>query len=641
MRLKGPQKDEAVARAKVLKRGIEIDPESYEVSAPFVPASPQLTFNEIHTMPELRAHVEKHSSTQIDGHIIEMDRKKGIWTYRRVNRDSFRSMWDRNSGRQSATVREAGKILEGTDTFARADSSTANSGLVGDDSVPFLGGPFNKQQYLSDYLRAHSYAFYEYNHHPVAKAVVDITTDFTLGRGFAIDCEDTKALAYWKAFEEVNDLQSLMEHISDELTIFGEIMWQYLPGNELFFAYGVPAEQQPPKGLIPRIAMLDPSSCWEVITYPEDIRRVLAYQFVFPTQYQMFTTSDQGKVVPTSKFIMQQLPAARVRHFRVNAVSNEKRGRSDYFGALGYMKRLKDSVNYELISLQKRSAWAIDTTIEGGQSDIDNYVDSQQAIGTIPPAGSEFVHTAKIKREYQGSHSSHGGKSDAFEWALSMCAMHVRIPISYLGSHLSGGTTKASALVATEPVAKKFERRQILLTRILKQLWQDVIVKGYGFTGAQPQIIFPEIIVQDRSAKIKDIKLSEDSRYISRERAATMVAKELGISDYDYDSEKEVIDSENPQPIYPNLITPLTLPAGAVPPPDGSPAGGTPGAPAAKPGDPVKLTLGAKAGDDKPAAKSGSAVTKDDKKSADQQDGARPSAVTGEEKKLTRKDNVP
>jgi hypothetical protein len=102
-------------------------------------------------------------------------------------------------------------------------------------------------------------------------------------------------------------------------------------------------------------------------------------------------------------------------------------------------------------------------------------------------------------------------------------------------------------------------------------------------------VTFPEVIVQDRSAKIKDIKIAEDCGYISKERAANMVSKELGITEFEYNDEKEKIDAEGALgPVLPNMISPLTAPS----------AGGA---------------IGNGFGD-KPEAPKPSAVTQDEKK---------------------------
>ncbi|NDD54406.1 hypothetical protein EBZ39_11120, partial [bacterium] len=353
------------------------------------------------------------------------------------------------------------------------------------------------------------------------------------------------------------------EQVATELSVNGEIMIWKLPQNETKIVQ-LPYPGQPvPKGMIPRIRLLDSTVFWEIVTVPEDITNVLYYVWVSPTQWQIYTGLDNNSMVPSSKFIFQTIPADQINHYKVNAFSNEKRGRSDLFSVLGFLKRLRDSVNYSLIALQKQASWCIDTTVEGNQADINNYISDQASIGTVAPAGSEFVHSAKIKREYKGVEGTgKGGGNVTFEWALSCVASGMGIPISYFGTHLSGGQTRASAIVATEPVAKRFEGRQKVYERIILDLW-DHLMESFGIEGAECEVTFPEIVTADRSQKLQDLAFSENMKWISNERAANMAAKEFNITDYLYEEEKAKAEADP----APAAASPLTSPgvANAIP----------------------------------------------------------------------------
>jgi hypothetical protein len=399
----------------------------------------------------------------------------------------------------------------------------------------------------------HAIAFHALHHDPIAKRIANVVNQFTLGKGFRADVnagskDKAKAQALWDAFSKTNNLVRFMKYANLELTTYGEIMPWKLPNNQTFIQYKVRPGQEVPIGLLPRWRLIDPSVIWEIVTFPEDIQRVLYFQWVAPTQYQMYTGMEGGSQVPTSKFIIQQIPGDEIKHRKINCVSNEKRGRSDFFAILGYLKRMRDSVNFEMVAHLKNASWAIDTTVEGSQTDIDNYIASQSALNPSAPAGSEFVHTSKIKREYNANQGSGGGKFSDFEWNLSMICIGAGIPMNYLGTHLSGGSTRASALVATEPVVKVFEERQNELEGLILDIGEDLF-KQFGI-DASLEVTFPEIITQDRSSKIKDIVVAEQAGYIKPERAATMVAKELGITDYNYGNEqidiRQSIQSKDP-----------------------------------------------------------------------------------------------
>ena len=454
----------------------------YEVDDSFQPAR---NIDEIHSTEELLHFAEK-GEVEIDARVLAVS-KTGLGYVKMDTKDFVEA--SRNDATK-VNFKESNVDYFGMDM-------QGPSSLVGQDYTPLLGGPFYKQLYIYDYLRMHSASFYAYNHDPMARQIVHITRDFTLGRGWKSECENKFALAIWEAFVEANDLVNLVDSLALETSIYGETMIWWLPDNNTKIVHNLPEDQMPPKGLIPRVRLIDPSCIWEIVTFPEDITRVLYYQWVSPTQYQIYSGSYNGKSVPSSKFIYQQIPANQVMHYKINSVSNEKRGRSDLFPVLGYLKRLRDSVNYSVIGMQKNMAWSVDTTIDGSQDDIDAYVESQNALGSIPSAGSEFVHSKKVERKYLSNDAGRGGNSLSFDWCLSMIAAGSGIPVNYFGTHLGGATTRASALVATEPVTKKFEKRQQFYEQILKDLSQKLF-KHFGIS-ADIEFTFPELVTQDRS----------------------------------------------------------------------------------------------------------------------------------------------
>ncbi len=555
-------KTPAKKRSKiVVKENKAARADQYEKSYKF--SSEQVrTVNDIRTTAEMVAFLESPAGKDVlvEARILHHKQGEGFG-YKKFDAKKFCETFKENNTGKTRQFREAG------DDFSSGGIGGGYANTVGQDFTPLLGGPFYKQlYYYNDYLKMHQDCFFAMNHDPMGKATVDIMTDFTLGKGFSVEFENETMQAVWDAFEKVNGLQEMMTQLSREISGYGEHMIWKLPHRQTFIAFGLDKDNVP-KGMIPRVRLVDPSNIVEIVTYPEDITRVLFYVWLTPTQYQTYTGKDSktGQVVQGTKLIYQQIPAEQMLHYKVNSASNEKRGRSDLFAALPYFKRLRDSVNYELIKQQKKSAWSIDTTIDGDDADIQSYMDAQSSLGTIPNAGSEFVHTAAIKREYLGNAA--GGSSGAdstFEWCVSMICAGTRIPVSYYGTHLSGGQTRASAIVATEPVAKLFEGRQLKVKGILSDLAEYLM----EFTGIRSafEITMPEIITQDRSQKLKDIALGESADWWSPERCAEMASQEMGIRNYDYKKEQEKIrEQKMDKPVegIPSLMNPLTQPGTA------------------------------------------------------------------------------
>lgn len=574
---------EKVARAQTLTKGC-YDPKTYEFDSSFKRYDPKDGLT-VHTSFELAEYLTNNPTAELDAKVIGWERNK--WITKSLDRKGFlegfsSKTWDNIRLKEKAKNKES---YTGQNSVLASPLSPTFS--VGNDFTPLLGGPFYKNlYYYSDYIRMHSEAFYAKNYDPVANAITQITRDFVIGTGFEVQCDtrDIKgqvAMAAWTAFCEVNDLQAQIDHACQELSIYGEVMWWKLPGNQDKITFNLKKGDQIPYGIIPRVRLLDPSNLVEIVTYPEDISRVLFYVWLTPTQWQMFTSGigegapKQASTQPALKFIYRTIAAEQVLHFKINTVTGEKRGRTDYFPILSYLKRLRDTVDFSLIALQKTAAWAMDTEIDGDQKDIDDYLLAQAALGTIAPAGSEFVHTTKIKRTMQANAGNGKVTSDAFAVALSMCAMGSGIPVSYFGTHLSGGTTKASALVATEPVAKKFEKRREIIKRMIKKLW-DYCMESGGLGSIPCDIIFPEIITQDRSQKLKDLMLCENQRWLAPETVATIAAKELMIQNYAYRDELDKMKVELPDIPMPLSAPPTLSPSsvGPIPPPAPAPTAG-------------------------------------------------------------------
>lgn len=552
--------DAKLTRAATLHTGLEFDEKRYEYSDRFVAAR---NAQEIHTIPELVHYAsQKESNIDIAARVMgvsrttikEKNKKKIVHEtgFKVLKKSQFLEVYNKNTKK----FREA-------DPFG-SDYSDILGGLVGDDFIPLLGGPFNKQLYYYDYLRMHAIAFHAANHDPFAKRIINIINHFVLGKGFRVDVigkDKDAGQALWDANEKVNNIYKFAKLFNTELSIYGESLIWKLPNNEIYRQYQVKPGQEPPRGIIPRLRLIDPSSIWEIVTYPEDIERVLYYKWVAPTQYQIYTGRDADQPVPSTKFIIQDLMPEQITHEKLNYVSNEKRGRSELFPILGYLKRLRDSVNYSIIGDQKNSAWGIDTSIDGSDADIDAYIAEQQSIGTIAPAGSEFVHSKAVERKYNANAGSGTRSSQSFEWCVSMVAVGAGIPLSYFGTHLTGVQSRASAIVGTEPVTKMFEDRQNLIERVFKQMGQELF-KEFGL-DCDLEITFPEIVTSDRSTKIKDIIVAQQNGYISKARAASMVAKELAISSFDYDLETIEISDEKLTNTN-TVLDPLTQAAGVA-----------------------------------------------------------------------------
>jgi hypothetical protein len=79
--------------------------------------------------------------------------------------------------------------------------------------------------------------------------------------------------------------------------------------------------------------------------------------------------------------------------------------------------------------------------------------------------------------------------------------------------------------------------------------------------NADCDVIFPELITQDRSAKLRDLSLAQNNTWISHKRASEQAAKELDIKDFDYATEQlQVAKDDSALGVKPTQQNPLTTP---------------------------------------------------------------------------------
>lgn len=441
--------------------------------------------------------------------------------------EAHRKGWlERQSIREAAMrkAREAG-LVEG-DGF---DFDTA----IGNydpaqytEYTPIMGGPHFKQLYLYDYLAMHARAFEMWNHNPVAKRVINILAQYSMGRGYSAIAKKGNDQQQ-KAWDDFDKKYGIKKKVSRfwirEFLLYGELMidkalWQ----------------------------SIDPSTVWDVITDPDNIEDVYYYHQQYPTQYAQFT----GKQVPgvpgaekvkSIEFIIRQLPWDRVLHIKSQCVSNEKRGRSWLFPILGWLKRIKDLYNARVIGEWLRSSFIWDDCIDGSDSDISAHLSKYSG---MPSPGSIFAHNKAIERKAMSPSQAgaSAGTTDTAAEIMSLIATSIGIPKDHLNVLSQGGGNRATALVASEPFAKVIEEIKAefedLLTRIAEVAMEQA---GVAYEDGDIEFVFPSVTKDTTSETVKNIMAGEASGYIAKDTAGQMYAAEMNITTYDYEDEQKRI----------------------------------------------------------------------------------------------------
>lgn len=352
--------------------------------------------------------------------------------------------------------------------FDGASGGQSNTALIdAGDFIPIMAGPFFKQLYLYDYLLMHARAFQFVNHNALAASAIKIMQRFSLGRGVSFHVRNKQARAVWEEFWERNRMRHKLREIARDLTWQGEVMLRFY---------------DKPKRGYQAVRVLDPSTCWEVVTDPEDFEHVYYYHFQWPTPYQIWVSGQ----IPISRYIIQQVPPTNIMHLKINCSSQEKRGRSDLLPAMPWLKRFNDYYNGVTVKamLEANLVWKI--KIKGDQADVDAFL-TNPALTQLPPPGGHWIENEAVSLEaVTAQMTASRGSMGIGGQIAAVVATSMNLPPEYLNIE-QGGAARATALVRTDPAVKTIEDRQQILRELLEDLYDRVITAAILGGRISPQ----------------------------------------------------------------------------------------------------------------------------------------------------------
>lgn len=344
------------------------------------------------------------------------------------------------------------------------------------DFVPFLNGPFYKQLYQYDYLKMHARAFDLVNHAALAAGAVKIMTRFVLGRGISFSIKNDQAQQVWDDYWERNDMRNKTRQMARDLAWQGELMLRFYERE------------------MGRLTMriIDPSTCWEIVTDPEDFEHVYYYHFQWPTPYQIWV---QGNI-PISKYIIQEVPPTNVQHIKINVSSQEKRGRSDLLPSMPWLKRFNDYYNGAVMKAVLEANLVYKVKIHGDQASIDDMQQNQQFTILPPPGGTWLENDAVDMTPLSAVMTSSRGASGIGQQIASIVATSLNLPTEYFNIEGGAGGARATALVRTDPAVKAVEDRQQILRESLEDIYDRVMEAALREGRIRPQDVKkdPEIV---------------------------------------------------------------------------------------------------------------------------------------------------
>lgn len=455
------------------------------------------------------------------------------------------------------------------------------------NSLPLIGGPWSKQLYMFDYLDMHSKAWDASTHNPVAKRILNVITQFVLGKGVKLTVTKAIRLAdklkaekqaqqpkqtadqggaksgpgqqaakastiqvlstkagdaavisdYKEAAQETldrhwrkNGMHLRSKLILHDLLTFGEQFIRYFDAS-----WGL------------KVRQIDPSTVWEVVTDPDDCENEFYIHQQYQTRYMNLFDSSSAGNIPMMKYIIRQVPSQHYYHMKINATAGEVRGRSDLFAILGWLKRLKEYASDRVIRNKMANLFVLDVSVDGDQAAV-NQIQAQMT-ATPPQPGGFFFHNKAAELNGIKAEVGAGDSQADYQMLMQIIAMGAGVSQEYLG--MGGSTSKASSLVGTEPDIKTFEDHQERMEKFFDQDSERVFDRAKEM-GELPQDLlvtieatYPSLAEENRSEKLKDLAFGESMSWFSHRRIAHSAAKELQFTSYNYDDEQKEIAEED------------------------------------------------------------------------------------------------
>jgi hypothetical protein len=365
-------------------------------------------------------------------------------------------------GRDKRQMESWGRFMEAPgEPFTPSGFSNSPGGdatrLWDTEFVPTMGGPFYKQLYIHDYLKMHSTAFAMVNHNALAAAAIRIMERFTIGRGISYAIKDDEVRKVWDKFWRRNNMKQKFKQMARDLPWQGELMLRFYEKS---------------RG-VTNFRVLDPSTCWEVVTDPEDIEEVYYYHFQWPTPYQTWVSGN----IPSSRYIVQQVPPTNIMHIKVNISSQEKRGRSILLAAMPWLQRFNDFYNGQTIKAVLEANLVFKIKVKGDQTDVDSFLENP-ALTELPPPGGVWIENEAVDLTATSAVLTAGrGSQGIGQQIASIVAASMLLPNEYFNIE-SGAAARATALVRTDPAVKTIEDQQQILKETGEQIFERVIAEA-------------------------------------------------------------------------------------------------------------------------------------------------------------------
>lgn len=328
-----------------------------------------------------------------------------------------------------------------------------------------------------------------YRHNALGFRIVELTTDYVLGRGVRLRSPDPAVQAFvdaWWAHPQ-NRMGVRQFELCTELSIAGDVFvgLHVNPYDGMTYLRPIPA-----------------TTIDQIETDPEDVERELRY-------HQVGTASAEGT----------WWPAEQVRHYAINRMAGTVRGQGDLVPLLIWLRRYKDWLTDRVVMNRLKGAfvWAVELK---GAVDRQAVLARQAELVTPPNPGSVLVHNEnEVWRAVHPQIDAQGAEPDGHAMRL-MVAAGAGLPLHFLAE--AEGSNRATAAEMGGPTLRHFERRQLYVGWMLADLALEAARRSGRFGAGR------ELTIE---AEFEDLSARENAQTAAATRSivdALAVASERG-----------------------------------------------------------------------------------------------------------------
>ncbi len=393
--------------------------------------------------------------------------------------------------------------------------------------------------------RMQQMAYFVWERTLLGRAMIELPIAFLLAGGVRLKAEDPDDQKWLDRFwhDPINRMDAKLPKKVRELSLYGEVCWPVFVNEADGFV---------------RLGYLDPALIAEVVYDPDNTEQPIGIVTIRNKRQQqrrlrVIIAGPEDVFTPRTQEIRAQFGDGECFYFKVNDLSNSRRGRSDLLAAIDWIDGYDELLFGELDRARFMRSFFYDVTLNGSTPEQVK----QRAKEIAPPKpGAVRVHN---DAEVWKTENPELGAYDSTLLAR-LLRNHILGGLS-LPEHWFGGggdVNRATAGEMAEPYLKTLEMRQALIGLILREVGSYVIWRrrdqlGQGKRNA-PIVVtaeFPELSRKDTTAYAAALQqvvagamTAVREKLMSRETAVALIAaiaERLGVT---IDPEAELAKAE-------------------------------------------------------------------------------------------------